>query len=62
MNTQSLNLPEDLGYTTRHVWARKDGDTLVIGIRISLAKSCSSICPMRALPSEPMTNSGRWNP
>ena len=32
MNTQSLNLPEDLGYTARHVWARKDGDTLVIGI------------------------------
>ena len=31
MNTQSLNLPEDLGYTARHVWARKDGDTLVIG-------------------------------
>ena len=30
MNTQSLNLPEDLGYTARHVWARKDGDTLVI--------------------------------
>lgn len=28
MNTQSLNLPEDLGYTARHVWARKDGDTL----------------------------------
>ena len=27
MNTQSLNLPEDLGYTARHVWARKDGDT-----------------------------------
>ena len=23
---------EDLGYTARHVWARKDGDTLVIGI------------------------------
>ena len=22
----------DLGYTARHVWARKDGDTLVIGI------------------------------
>ena len=32
MNTQSLNLPEDLGYTARHVWARKDGDMLVIGI------------------------------
>jgi len=32
MNTQSLNLPEDLDYTARHVWARKDGDTLVIGI------------------------------
>ena len=32
MNTQSLNLPEDLGYTARHVWARTDGDTLVIGI------------------------------
>ena len=32
MNTQSLDLPEDLGYTARHVWARKDGDTLVIGI------------------------------
>ena len=32
MKTQSLNLPEDLGYTARHVWARKDGDTLVIGI------------------------------
>ena len=32
MNTRSLNLPEDLGYTARHVWARKDGDTLVIGI------------------------------
>ena len=30
MKTQSLNLPEDLGYTARHVWARKDGDTLVI--------------------------------
>ena len=35
MNTQSLNLPEDLGYTARHVWARKDGDTLVIGGLIS---------------------------
>ena len=32
MNPQSLNLPEDLGYTARHVWALKDGDTLVIGI------------------------------
>ena len=33
MNTpKSLNFPEDLGYTARHVWARKDGDTLVIGI------------------------------
>lgn len=33
MNTfESLNLPEELGYTARHVWARKDGDTLVIGI------------------------------
>lgn len=44
MNTQSLNLPEDLGYTARHVWARKDGDTLGhrhhgISHRISLAKS-----------------------
>ena len=35
MKTQSLNLPEDLGYTARHVWARKDGDTLVIGGLIS---------------------------
>ena len=35
MNTQSLDLPEDLGYTARHVWARKDGDTLVIGGLIS---------------------------
>ena len=55
MNTQSLNLPEDLGYTARHVWARKDGDTLVIGIT-DFAQD------QRALPSEPMTNSGRWNP
>lgn len=66
MNTQSLNLPEDLGYTARHVWARKDGDTLVIGItdfaQDQLGEILSSICPMRALPSEPMTNSGRWNP
>lgn len=32
MNTQSPNLPEELGYTARHVWVRKDGDAVVIGI------------------------------
>ena len=31
-NKSPGNLPEDLGYTARHVWARTDGDTLVIGI------------------------------
>lgn len=33
MNTlESLNLPEELGYTARHLWVRKDGDAVVIGI------------------------------
>lgn len=28
----SLNLPDDLRYTEDHEWARKDGDTFVVGI------------------------------
>lgn len=33
MNTpDSPNLPEELGYTARHVWVRPEGDTVVIGI------------------------------
>ena len=67
MNTpKSLNFPEDLGYTARHVWARKDGDTLVIGITDFAQDQLGEILfvdlPMRALPSGPMTNSGLWNP
>lgn len=33
MNTpDSPHLPEELGYTARHLWVRADGDTVVIGI------------------------------
>lgn len=33
MNTpDSLHLPEELGYTARHLWVRAEGDAVVIGI------------------------------
>lgn len=31
-SVESLNLPENLEYTARHVWCRKEKDTLVVGI------------------------------
>ena len=27
-----LNLPSDLRYTDEHIWARKDGDEIVVGV------------------------------
>ena len=49
MNTQSLNLPEDLGYTARHVWARKAGDTLVT-LDVNAGKAKAAAAAQGSLP------------